>query len=451
METFSLRRAVEHQRPHQRQPRGTRGDLRDGRLVSDHARALAHPPHCTACEPGTGCAGACGRRSTSPRRSSCGPRCAAAGPEPRARALRKPRGRRRDPAARFGGDDWRWSLTLAGPAELLQPSCRATGWWDKFSSPVVFVRLCQRTWGPQPGDVAPALLRLGPPAAGARRRRHQDVGPLRGAPEHGRAASAKHQAAAWLKGQALLRMRRSPSLAPRRRAAEAKIVGAGRPEHEALDARSRSWAGRADTAVGQDRVRELLQLGRILCLPSLPARGRLPFVAIEALAMELPVVIARGGVPELIQDSMDVGGNKAGSTANRRSGAAHARQIHAPAPRRRETRASRGWRVDCATPSRRLQRPRQHEQVEQRHRVGLHVVADGHDQERDRGTEERSRPPLQLAHAHRADLDDSQADERREAASSTPIAPVSTHGDKVVVRREATRSGPSARCRSALP
>jgi glycosyltransferase involved in cell wall biosynthesis len=53
--------------------------------------------------------------------------------------------------------------------------------------------------------------------------------------------------------------------------------------------------------VGQDRIRELYAEADVFCLPSF--REGLPFVLIEALAMELGVVATRiMGIPELIAD-----------------------------------------------------------------------------------------------------------------------------------------------------
>jgi glycosyltransferase involved in cell wall biosynthesis len=52
-------------------------------------------------------------------------------------------------------------------------------------------------------------------------------------------------------------------------------------------------------AVGQDRIRELYEQADVFCLPSF--REGLPFVLIEALAMELGVVATRiMGIPELV-------------------------------------------------------------------------------------------------------------------------------------------------------
>jgi glycosyltransferase involved in cell wall biosynthesis len=108
-----------------------------------------------------------------------------------------------------------------------------------------------------------------------------------------------------VKGQALL-IEAIAELQRRGVAAEAKIVGAG-PEREAL-ARKIEELGvdgvELTGAVGQDRVRELYGWADVFCLPSF--REGLPFVAIEALAMELPVVVTRiMGVPELVEDGVN--------------------------------------------------------------------------------------------------------------------------------------------------
>ena len=120
------------------------------------------------------------------------------------------------------------------------------------------------------------------------------------------AASAERRPARIGKGQALL-IEAIAELERRGVAAEAKIVGAG-PEREALERKidELGLGGRVELtgAVGQDRVRELYGWADVFCLPSF--REGLPFVAIEALAMELPVVITRiMGVPELIQDGVN--------------------------------------------------------------------------------------------------------------------------------------------------
>src|SRR5207344_2299739 len=57
-------------------------------------------------------------------------------------------------------------------------------------------------------------------------------------------------------------------------------------------------------AVGQDDIRRLYGRADIFCLPSF-AEG-IPVVAMEAMAMELPVVTTRiMGIPELVTDGTD--------------------------------------------------------------------------------------------------------------------------------------------------
>jgi colanic acid/amylovoran biosynthesis glycosyltransferase len=92
----------------------------------------------------------------------------------------------------------------------------------------------------------------------------------------------------------------------RRRGAEvvATIVGDGpaRAEFEAVAGRLRvSEHVRFVGAVGQDDIRSYYADADIFCLPSF-AEG-IPVVAIEAMAMELPVVATRiMGIPELVDD-----------------------------------------------------------------------------------------------------------------------------------------------------
>jgi colanic acid/amylovoran biosynthesis glycosyltransferase len=82
------------------------------------------------------------------------------------------------------------------------------------------------------------------------------------------------------------------------------VVGDGpaRAEFEA-SARARGVDGavRFVGAVGQDEIRAFYGRADIFCLPSF-AEG-IPVVAMEAMAMELPVVSTRiMGVPELVED-----------------------------------------------------------------------------------------------------------------------------------------------------
>jgi len=86
--------------------------------------------------------------------------------------------------------------------------------------------------------------------------------------------------------------------------AHARIVGDG-PEREPLERRI-DELGLRDAVeltgpVGQDRIRELYAQADVFCLPSF--REGLPFVLMEALAMELGVVATRiMGIPELVDD-----------------------------------------------------------------------------------------------------------------------------------------------------
>ncbi|HEX6714960.1 MAG TPA: glycosyltransferase family 4 protein, partial [Thermoleophilaceae bacterium] len=86
--------------------------------------------------------------------------------------------------------------------------------------------------------------------------------------------------------------------------AHCRIAGDG-PERAAIERRV-GELGVGDMveltgAVGQDRIRELYEQADVFCLASF--REGLPFVLIEALAMELPVVATRiMGIPELVTD-----------------------------------------------------------------------------------------------------------------------------------------------------
>jgi glycosyltransferase involved in cell wall biosynthesis len=199
-------------------------------------------------------------------------------------------------AAEFGGDDWRWSLTLHGPAEFFEVKGNRLA--EKLTS-ASFVA-CASDWArSQAMAIAPAeawprfsVVRGGVDAevwrragrAGGSRVEILNVGRL-----------------AAVKGQALL----IDALARLRDEgidAHCRIVGNG-PEHETLEKRI-TELGLQDVveltgAVGQDRIRELYEQSDIFCLPSF--REGLPFVVIEALAMELAVVATRiMGIPELI-------------------------------------------------------------------------------------------------------------------------------------------------------
>ena len=205
-------------------------------------------------------------------------------------------------AARFGGDGWRWSLTLHGPAEFFDvPGNRLV---EKFSS-ASFVA-CASDWArSQAMSLLPSsdwghllLIRGGVDTAAWRPAEVRSAtGGLR-VLNVGRLASVK--------GQALL-IEAIAELERRGVPAHATIVGAG-PERAALERKTEELGVGAHVeltgAVGQDRVRELYAWADVFCLPSF--REGLPFVAIEALAMELPVVVTRiMGVPELIHDGVN--------------------------------------------------------------------------------------------------------------------------------------------------
>jgi colanic acid/amylovoran biosynthesis glycosyltransferase len=202
-------------------------------------------------------------------------------------------------ATRFGGGEWRWSLTLHGPAEFFDVS--ANRLVEKLSS-AAFVA-CASDWArSQAMALLPSadwdhllLVRGGVDTGAWSPPPERDgTGPL-GVLNVGRLAPVK--------GQAVL-VEAIAALRERGVDVRATIVGAG-PERAALERRI-GELGVEDRveltgAVGQDRVRELYADADVFCLPSF--REGLPFVAIEALAMGLAVVSTRiMGVPELIED-----------------------------------------------------------------------------------------------------------------------------------------------------
>jgi glycosyltransferase involved in cell wall biosynthesis len=201
--------------------------------------------------------------------------------------------------ARFGGDDWRWSLTLHGPAEFFEVKGNRLA--EKLES-AAFVA-CASDWARSQamslvgadawprfqvvrGGVDATVWRAdaGATDRGGDRLEILNVGRL-----------------APVKGQALL-IEAIAQLRERGVYAHCRIVGDG-PERAALQSRI-DELGLSDSveltgAVGQDRIRELYAQADVFCLPSF--REGLPFVVIEALAMELGVVATRiMGIPELV-------------------------------------------------------------------------------------------------------------------------------------------------------
>ena len=108
------------------------------------------------------------------------------------------------------------------------------------------------------------------------------------------------------KGVALL-FEAIAELRGRRLDVRATIAGDG-PAREELESAARRL-GVTDSirfvgAIGQDVIRDLYTSADVFCLPSF-AEG-IPVVAMEAMAMELPVVTTRiMGIPELIDDGID--------------------------------------------------------------------------------------------------------------------------------------------------
>jgi glycosyltransferase involved in cell wall biosynthesis len=205
-------------------------------------------------------------------------------------------------ATAFGGDEWSWSLTLHGPAEFFE--VKGNRLPEKLSS-AAFVA-CASDWSRSQAmslvaaDVWPRfkVVRGGVDAsqwrADAGGDRDRGSAPLQ-ILNVGRLAPVKGQA---LLIEAIARLRDQGVQM------HCRIVGDG-PDRDALARRIGKL--RLDGAVeltgpvGQDRIRELYAHADVFCLPSF--REGLPFVLIEALAMELAVVATRiMGVPELIDD-----------------------------------------------------------------------------------------------------------------------------------------------------
>jgi colanic acid/amylovoran biosynthesis glycosyltransferase len=200
-------------------------------------------------------------------------------------------------AAHFGGDDWRWSLTLHGPAEFFE--VKGNRLEQKLSS-AAFVA-CASDWSrSQAMSIAPpeAWPRFSVVRGGVDTSQWRLPGEP---PVNDRLEILNVGRLAPVKGQALL-IDAIAGLRERGIHANCRIVGDG-PEHATLQRRI-DELGLGDCveltgAVGQDRIRELYAQADVFCLPSF--REGLPFVLIEALAMQLGVVATRiMGIPELI-------------------------------------------------------------------------------------------------------------------------------------------------------
>ncbi|HEX4734157.1 MAG TPA: glycosyltransferase [Thermoleophilaceae bacterium] len=278
--------------------------VRWGRLLADHARALATRP------------GAYAKTLSRALRLGIGARglvwqlfyfaeAIAVWAEMRRRGLQHVHVHFANPAAdvamlatEFGGGDWRWSLTLHGPAEFFE--VRGNRLPEKLTS-AAFVA-CASDWSrSQAMSLVPAhvwprftVVRGGVDPAEWRA----------AAPEsHTRLEVLNVGRLAPVKGQALL-IDAIARLRDDGIDAHARIVGDG-PERDTLQRRIDELALRDAVEltgpVGQDRIRELYAQADVFCLPSF--REGLPFVLIEALAMELGVVATRiMGIPELVED-----------------------------------------------------------------------------------------------------------------------------------------------------
>jgi glycosyltransferase involved in cell wall biosynthesis len=205
-------------------------------------------------------------------------------------------------AADFGG--WRWSLTLHGPAEFFE--VRGNRLPEKLAS-AAFVA-CASDWSRSqamslvPADVWPrlAVVRGGVDADEWQRDGDARAGGSAALEilNVGRLAPVKGQAV-LVDAIARLQADGIP--------VHCRIVGDG-PERDALAAKIRKLGLRDAVEltgpVGQDRIRELYAQADVFCLPSF--REGLPFVLIEALAMELGVVATSiMGVPELVADDQN--------------------------------------------------------------------------------------------------------------------------------------------------
>jgi colanic acid/amylovoran biosynthesis glycosyltransferase len=219
--------------------------------------------------------------------------------------------------AAFGGGDWRWSLTLHGPAEFFEVKGNRLA--EKLES-AAFVA-CASDWARSqamsiaPADAWPrfAVVRGGVDADVWRR---IDAGGSGTSSDAGGSGAKRDPDGsgerveilnvgrlAPVKGQGLL-IDAIGRLRDEGIDVHCRIVGDG-PERAALERRI-AELGLQDSveltgAVGQDRIRELYEQADIFCLPSF--REGLPFVLIEAHSMELAVVATRiMGVPELITE-----------------------------------------------------------------------------------------------------------------------------------------------------
>jgi colanic acid/amylovoran biosynthesis glycosyltransferase len=237
--------------------------------------------------------------------------------------------------AAFGGGDWRWSLTLHGPAEFFEVKGNRLA--EKLES-AAFVA-CASDWARSqamsiaPADAWPrfAVVRGGVDAELWRRMDGGGSGASSDAGGSGTTTVVGGSGAttvvggsgakrdpdgsgerveilnvgrlAPVKGQGLL-IDAIGRLRDEGIDVHCRIVGDG-PEQAALERRI-GELGLHDSveltgAVGQDRIRERYEQADIFCLPSF--REGLPFVLIEALSMELAVVATRiMGVPELVNE-----------------------------------------------------------------------------------------------------------------------------------------------------
>jgi colanic acid/amylovoran biosynthesis glycosyltransferase len=201
-------------------------------------------------------------------------------------------------ATEFGGPDWSWSLTLHGPAEFFDVSGNrlvaklgsaafvacASDWARSQAMSLLPTDAWERLTVVR-GGVDASVWRRSQPAP---RDRLEILNVGRLAP---------------VKGQALL-IDAVAELHADGVPVRCRIVGDG-PERAALErriaARGVGEIVELTGAVGQDRIRELYDGANVFALPSF--REGLPFVLIEALAMELDVVATRiMGIPELIAD-----------------------------------------------------------------------------------------------------------------------------------------------------
>lgn len=203
-------------------------------------------------------------------------------------------------AVALGGPDWRWSLTLHGPTELLDPVGHNLARKLRAADAVVLIGefLRERVVAAAPG-LDPRRLRLV----------HCGL-PLRpsapATPSSGPIRLLNVGQLEPRKGQHLL-LQAVSDLRSRGMAVALTIVGGG-SQRAALELQARQL-GLADSVrftgpLSAQQVRDCYAQADLFCLPSL-AEG-IPIVLMEAMAAGLPVIAsAIDGIPELVIDEVN--------------------------------------------------------------------------------------------------------------------------------------------------